>query len=174
MTKRYHDWYKLQKDAQGWENINPDTVVAEKLKSMDLTINFDYCHYGLRNMLVEFECESTAQPDFYIITDLELSKKPLSELFDFYHDCYKKSQVGIYLAALSYYLEPDVVDPTLQGPYSKNIVTVFEKKLNFATHIENFSTVMDYPTVVAGQEGIMREGANYIFVHPNVRYFLWK
>jgi hypothetical protein len=174
MTKRYHDWYKLQKDAQGWKNLNPDIVVAEKLKSMDLTINFDYCHYGLRNMLVEFECDSTTQPDFYIITDLELSKKSLPELFDFYHDCYKKSRVGIYLAALSYYLEPDIVDPTLQGPYSKNIANVFEKKLNFATQIENFSTVMDYPIIVANQEKIMREGANYIFVHPNIRYFLWK
>jgi hypothetical protein len=44
MAKRYHDWYKLQKDYQGWQNINPDMVVTEILQPLNLKINFDYCH----------------------------------------------------------------------------------------------------------------------------------
>jgi hypothetical protein len=67
-----------------------------------------------------------------------------------------------------------IVDSTLTGSYSQNIDTVFRKNLSFATHIEQYSTVIDYPVKVANSEGTMREGSNYIFVHPNIRYFLWK
>lgn len=174
MVKRYHDWYKLQKDYQGWSEIHPDSVVAEKLRPMNLSINFDFCHYSLKNMLMEYEHTVDSNPDFYIITDIELSKKPLPELFELYRECYSKSTKGIYIAALSYYLEPDCVDPCLIGPYSKNIDTVFRKNLSYVSQIEEYSTVMDYPLVVANREGTMTEGRNYIFVHPNIKYFLWK
>lgn len=174
MTKRFHDWYKLQKEHQGWDNIHPDVVVAEKLRPMNLSINFDYCHYSLKDMLSEFEHTSESNPDFYIITDIELSKKPFSELFALYRECYNKSIKGIYIAALSYYLEPDCVDPRLTGPYSKNIDTVFRKNLSYASQVEEYSTVMDYPLLVANKQGTMIEGRNFIFVHPNIKYFLWK
>jgi hypothetical protein len=174
MTKRFPDWYKLQKDVQGWDSISPDMLLANRLAQCSLTINFDYCHYGLKNILKDFECPVNQRPDFYIITDIELSKKSLSELFGLYQECYEKSKVGIYIAALSYYLEPDQVFDNLTESYSKNIDTVFREHLRFAHTIEDWSTVIDYPVEVANKEGIFREGSNYIFVHPNVKYFLWK
>jgi hypothetical protein len=174
MAKRHHDWYKLQKDYQGWQNINPDMVVTEILQPLNLKINFDYCHYGLKDMLNTYQCVNDEIADFYIITDIELSKKPLSELFSLYRNCYNKSRVGIYIAALSYYLESDIVVPLINDAYSKTISEVFKKNLDFATRIEEYSTVIDYPIAVANSNGSMIEGANYIFVHPNIKYFLWK
>lgn len=174
MNKRHPDWYKLQKDAQGWDNIDPDKVVTEILSPLGLLINFEYCHYGLKNMLDNFVCPPNTQPDFYIITELELSKRPLPELFELYRTCYNSSRVGIYIAALSYYLEPDYVDPSLTDCYSKNIDTVFRKNLDFAFKIDNYSTVINYPILAAKKHNFMQEGANYIFVHPNIKYFLWK
>jgi len=174
MSKRFHDWYKMQKDVQGWNNIPADITLANILAPMDLSLNFDYCHYSIKQLLGIFECMPDQQPDLYIITDIELSKLRLEELFSFYQDCYNKSNRGIYIAALSYYLSPINFDETLSGTYSKNIDAVFRKNCLFANRIENLSTVIDYPLQLAHQQGYMLEGANYIFVHPNIKYFLWK
>ena len=95
-------------------------------------------------------------------------------MFAFYQECYNKSNRGIYIAALSYYLSPLSFDETLSGIYSENIDTVFRKNFAFADRIENLSTVIDYPLQLAHQQGYMIEGGNYIFVHPNIKYFLWK
>ncbi len=174
MAKRFHDWYDIQKKVQGWHAIPADIAVVEKLLPMKLSINFDYCHYGLKNLLREFECAPDIRPDFFIITDLELGKRRLDDLFSLYQKCYENSKVGIYIAALSYYLEPRKIYPDLAGSYSKNIDTVFRSELSFVNVIENYSTIIDYPVDVANQQGRMVEGANYIFVHPNIKYFLWK
>jgi len=174
MSKRFHDWYKLQKDMQGWDTIPSDTTLANILAPMDLSLNFDYCHYSIKRLLGAFECASDQQPDLYVITDIELSKIRLEELFALYQDCYNKSNRGIYIAALSYYLSPLSFDETLSGTYSENIDTVFRMNCSFADRIENLSTVIDYPLRLAHQQGYMIEGSNYIFVHPNIKYFLWK
>lgn len=174
MSKRYHDWYKMQKDTQGWNSIPPDIMLAEVLAPMDLSLNFEYCHYSIKQLLKIFECPPDQQPDFYIITELELGKKPLEELFEFYQDRYHKSKRGIYIAVLSYYLSPLQFDETLSGTYSENIDTVFRKNLSFADRIDNYSTVIDFPLEFGVKQGQLVEGANYIFVHPNIKYFLWK
>ena len=174
MSKRYIDWFKTQKDVQGWNSIPQDAKLANILAPLDLSLNFDYCHYSIKNLLGVFECSNDQQPDFYIITDIELSKRPLEELFAFYQDCYNKSRRGIYIAALSYYLSPIKVDETLTGTYGENIDTFFRKNLSFADRIENLSTVIDFPLQLAHKHGHMIEGGNYIFVHPNIKYFLWK
>jgi hypothetical protein len=174
MSKRFHDWYDIQKKMQGWEAIPSDLAVVEKLMPLDITINFDYCHYGLRNLLQDFECPAGDQPDFFIITDLELGKRNLEDLFVLYREYYEKSKAGIYVAALSYYLQTTKTYDNLTGSYSENIDTVFRSNLNFANKVENYSTVMDYPVDAAQLCGTMIEGSNYIFVHPNVKYFLWK
>ena len=174
MSKRFHDWYKMQKDVQGWNTIPPDTVLADILAPMDLSLNFDYCHYSIKQLLNAFECTPGQQPDLYVITDIELSKLRFAELFSLYQDCYSKSKRGIYIAALSYYLAPMSFDETLAGTYSENIDAVFRNNCSFAARIENLSTVIDYPLQLAHQQGYMLEGNNYIFVHPNIKYFLWK
>lgn len=174
MSKRFHDWYKMQKNVQGWTSIPPDTNLANILAPMGLSLNFDYCHNSIKQLLGTFECMPDQQPDLYIITDIELSKLRLEDLFALYRDYYNKSRRGIYIAALSYYLAPLSVDETLTGSYSENIDTVFRANCSFASHIENLSTVIDYPLQLAHQQGYMIEGSNYIFVHPNIKYFLWK
>lgn len=174
MSKRFPDWYKLQKDIQCWDMIPPDMLVYNRLNSSNLKINFDYCHYGLRDALQHLECSVNEQPDFYIITDIELSKKPLSELFALYKTCYNTSTSGIYIAALSYYLEPDKVRPDLTGLYSENIDLVFRENFSYVHQVENCSTIIDFPIVDAQTKNFMIEGSNYIFVHPNIKYFLWK
>jgi hypothetical protein len=164
----------MQKDVQGWNNIPPDTVLANIIAPMDLSLNFDYCHYSIKQLLNTFECAPGQQPDLYIITDIELSKLRFEELFSLYQNCYNKSKRGIYIAALSYYLAPMHFDETLTGTYSENINTVFRKNCSFAGRIEDLSTVIDNPLQLAHQQGYMIEGSNYIFVHPNIKYFLWK
>jgi hypothetical protein len=164
----------MQKDVQGWNNILPDKVLANILAPMDLSLNFDYSHYSIKQLLGMFECMPDQQPDLYIITDIELSKLCLEELFAFYQDCYNKSKRGIYVAALSYYLSPLNFDDTLPGTYSENIDTVFRMNCSFADRIDNLSTVIDHPLQLAHQQGHMIEGSNYIFVHPNIKYLLWK
>jgi hypothetical protein len=174
MSKRFHDWYKMQKDIQGWDTIPPDDVLASRIAPMELSLNFDYCHYSIKKLLGEFKCKSDQQPDLFIITDIELSKLRFDELFGLYQDCYNKSKRGVYIAALSYYLSPMNFDETLSGSYSENIDTVFRMNCAFADQIENLSTVIDNPLQLAHQQGHMIEGNNYIFVHPNIKYFLWK
>jgi|TARA_B110000503_G_C7007754_1_gene354330 hypothetical protein len=174
MSKRFHDWYKMQKDVQGWKTIPPDTVLANILAPMDMSLNFNYSHYSIKKLLNAFECMPSHQADLYIITEIELSKLRLEELFTLYQDCYNKSKRGIYIAALSYYLSPLSFDETLSRTYSENIDTIFRKNCSFADRIENLSTVIDYPLQLAHQQDYMIEGSNYIFVHPNIKYFLWK
>lgn len=174
MNKRFHDWYKIQKDVQGWENIPADQILAERLAPLDLLINFDYSHYAIQNLLGQFRCSGDQAPDFYVITELDLGKRPLDQLFELYRECYQHSRVGIYFAVLSYYLEPKTIYPHLTGPYSKNIDIVFRENLSYADRIENVSTVIDYPLIQAEKDGYLTEGSNFIFVHPNIKYFLWK
>lgn len=164
----------MQKDIQGWDIIPPDAVLASKIVPTKLSLNFDYCHYSIKQLLGEFECEPNQQPDLFIITDIELSKLRFDKLFDLYRDCYNKSKRGVYIAALSYYLSPMSFDESLPGSYSENIDTVFRRNCSFADRIENMSTVIDNPLQLAHQQGHMIEGSNYIFVHPNIKYFLWK
>lgn len=174
MAKRYHDWYKMQKDAQGWQNIPPDLALANRLMDLDITINVDHCHYGLANLLHTKTVPHGAAADFYIITDIEISKWPMSKLFDLYHRCYDSSRMGIYVAALSYYLNPERTDAGLVGSLRANIDWVFRDRLPRATMIENWSTVKDDPIGEARIAHYLEEGANYLFVHPNIRYLLWK
>lgn len=173
MTMRYPDWYKLQKDIQGWEYIPADFALANKLIDMNLTINFDYCHNGLKELLPGCETNSD-QPDFFIITDIELSKMPLTNLVDLCKECYIRSNVGIYISILSYYLNPQFVRPDLPESHPESIDLVLRELFSFSNRIENWSEIMEFPIEEANRVGKMIEGSNFIFVHPNIRYFLWK
>ena len=114
-----------------------------------------------------------SQVDFFVITDLELSKFPLDMFFKLVEKQYKNSSTGGYIACLSYYINSRKQYAGLGDSYSKNISMVFNQELSFAARLENYSQVFDRPIdpVVNNQ---LVEGANFIFVHPNIRYFLWK
>lgn len=184
MVKRFIDWYQIHKNVPGaTPEISQDLEMFDRLishiwpkdtNSPGAKVNLEYGHQSARDLLGQFEAGPDDPPDIYIITKVELSKKPLSELFQLYEECYKKSTKGIYIALLSYYLKSNTADPTLTGSYSENIDFVLRKNLSFANRIENLSTIIDYPTVQANKQGTMIEGANWIFVHPNIKYFLWK
>ena len=170
--KRYYDWHKLQKDFQGWNIIQSDADVVNVVSQNNWCLNLDHCHASLKNLLEQYHVPKP-HVDFFVITDLELSKFPLDMFFKLVEKQYKNSSTGGYIACLSYYINSRKKYSGLGDSYSKNISMVFDQELSFAARIENHSQVFDRPIdeVVDGQ---LVEGANFIFVHPNIRYFLWK
>jgi hypothetical protein len=170
--KRYHDWYKLQKDFQGWDAIQPDIDVVNIVSKNNWCLNLDHCHASLKNLLEKYHMPKE-QVDFFVITDPELSKFPLDVFFKLVTKHYKNSSIGGYMAHLSYYLNTRKKYSGLGDSYSKNINMVFDQELSFANRLEDCSVLLDYPItkVINGQ---LVEGSNFIFVHPNIRYFLWK
>lgn len=170
--KRYHDWYSLQKNFQGWDEIRPDHDVLTKLQDRRWSMDLTHCHENLKRLLREVDVAGDQQ-DFFIITDLELSKFPLHMFFKIVEKKYQKSRYGGYIAALSYYLNPRRPDHDLSGTYSENIDRVFRSNLHFANKIECVSQVNDDPISIVVDNRLL-EGTNFIFVHPNIRYYLWK
>lgn len=173
MIKRIEDWYKLQKDYGSLDQIPADLFVYKQICDYNWKINFKHCHYSLQNMFKD-NTSYNKDYDFGIITDIELSKLKLNQLIKLVKHMYTESKYGIYFSALSYYLNPNNTDKNLSGMYSQNINTVFLELLNFVDRIENYSEVYDYPLQTRWINNELHEGANFIFVHPNIRYFLWK
>ena len=172
VEKRVHNWYQLQQDIQGWNEIKPDQDVVDRLAGKHWNINLSKCHDNLKQKLLPHIVKKS-ELDFFVITDLEFSKMPLNVLFKYYKDCYKKSKFGIYISVLSYYINSPTKYKHLTDTYSKNIDLIFRENLNFVNRIENVSDVNDWPINIVKDNSLI-EGSNFIFVHPNVRYFLWK
>ena len=170
--KRYHDWYNLQKKFQGWDIIQSDTNVVNVVSQSNWCLNLDHCHQSLKNLLEKYHVPKP-QVDFFVITDLELSKLPLDIFFKLIEKQYKNSSTGGYIACLSYYINARKQYAGLGDSYSKNISMVFNQELCFADRVENHSEVFDCP-IKEVVDGKLVEGSNFIFVHPNIRYFLWK
>lgn len=171
IEKRNPDWYQLQKNIQGWDEIGPDQKIINLISNKAWSLNLDHCHDNLRNKLQQYHVEKP-YTDFYVITDLELSKLPLSMVIKLIKHCYEQSQVGVYVALLSYYLNSRE-RYNLADTYKENIARVFEQKFSFAANLDDHSCVLEYP-INEVRDGQLYDGANFIFVHPNIRYFLWK
>lgn len=170
--KRVHSWYQLQKDNQGWEKIEPDSVVVDLIADKKWCLDLSYCHDSLRSLL-EPHHVSKSQTDFFVVTELELSKFPLEAVFKLIHTRYNHACVGGYVALLSYYLTSNKKYCNLSGSYSENINQVFVDNFDYVNKLENKSCVIDFP-IDQVKDGQLIEGANFIFVHPNIRYVLWK
>jgi len=170
--KRYHNWHNLQKDFQGWQIIRPDLDVETVVSKHSWCLNLEYCHSSLKELLKKYHVPKPAV-DFFVVTELELSKLPLDVFFKLVQHQYKNSSTGGYIACLSYYLNCRKSYTGLSNSYSNNIRTIFDQELLFATSTENCSAVTDYP-INKLSNGQLIEGSNFIFVHPNIRYFLWK
>jgi hypothetical protein len=170
--KRYSNWYNLQKDFQGWQIIQPDLDVETVVSKNNWCLDLEYCHPSLRELLEKYHIPKSTV-DFFVVTELELSKLPLDVFFKLIKRQYENSSTGGYIACLSYYLNCKKSYTDLSNSYSNNINTVFDQELSFATRTENHSVVMDYP-INKILNGELIEGSNFIFVHPNIRYFLWK
>jgi len=170
--KRLHPWHQLQKDHQGWEHIAPDLFLVDLLSNKDWCLDLTYCHDSLR-VLLEPHHVNKAQTDFFIITELELSKLPLDILFRLIRTQYNNSESGGYVALLSYYITSNKKYCDLNGSYSENINKVFVDNFDYVNKLENKSSVIDFP-INQIKDGQLLEGTNFLFVHPNIRYLLWK
>lgn len=170
--KRNPDWYQLQHDYQGWDEIAPDQILIDFVAGKQWCLNLEYCHDNLKIKLMPHHVEKPTV-DFFVTTQLELSKIPLEILFKLFKDQYSKVRVGGYIALLSYYINSKRQYDNLADSYSQNISQVFSQELAFANNIEDHSRIIEFPILVTKNNQLF-EGSNFIFVHPNIRYFLWK
>ena len=170
--KRYHNWHNLQRDFQGWQIIQPDLDVEHVVSQNNWCLNLEYCHSSLKEQLKKYHVPKPTM-DFFVVTELELSKLPLDIFFKLVKHQYDNSSTGGYIACLSYYLNCRKSYTDLGNSYRDNISMVFDQELSFAMSTENCSAVTDYP-INNLLNGELIEGSNFIFVHPNIRYFLWK
>jgi hypothetical protein len=166
------DWYKLQQQIHGFSEIQPDQEVIDRLANKNWNIDLTHAHTNLKNKLAPYSVPKSSL-DFFVMTDMEISKFPLEMIFKIIKSKFESCTNGGYISLLSYYLVSKTKYPKLTGTYSDNIDTVFRENLKFVTEIEDKSVVIDEPINVV-RNGRLYEGNNFIFVHPNIRYWLWK
>jgi hypothetical protein len=168
LIKRNHDWYELQKVNQKWDLLEIDKFVFNKIPN-NFSVNVKYAHSSLKNLYNNLDKNN----DFYIISDLSISKFPLENIIKIIKKLYNLSNFGVYVSLLSYYITPKKNLSDLPDSYEESLKIYFEEKFSFANKIENYSVVSDNPLNLLKNNHLI-EGANFIFVHPNIRYFLWK
>lgn len=163
------DWYKLQKSYHNFDAITPDIElynrIIDKKASVDLTRSHDSLRHLLRDM--------PKGRDIIVISNVEISKLPLEKIITYVKNCYINCQFGVYVSLLSYYITPSVVDSQLPHNYSHACSKYFNNAFDFANQIENLSCITDYP-IYNSVDNHLKEGSNFLFVHPNIRYWLWK
>jgi hypothetical protein len=169
LVKRHVDWHDLQKKSQGWSEIHPDHVLCNRLLELHPSVNLKFAHQNLKNKLSSLEPGN----DMFVITDIEISKIPLEGILQLIKQKYNESTLGVYIALLSYYITPKQVNSDLPDSYSESIRMYFQNEFSYAARVEDHSQVYDVPTDLVKDNALV-EGANFIFVHPNIRFFLWK
>ena len=169
---RSRDWHDLQKKNQGWDRISADNDLVNMISSKNWNLDLKYCHGSLKKLLSPLSCNKQ-NIDFFVITDLELGKFSLEVFFRLVRSKYESSTVGGYISMLSYYLKTTKRQHDLAGTYSENIDKTFRKNLQYVKNLQCLSVVQDHP-IDHLVHGKLLEGANFIFVHPNIRYLLWK
>jgi hypothetical protein len=167
------DWYELQKRNLLFNEIAPDQEVIQRLTHTNWTIDLSKAHQNLKTKLWSHNT-SDKKFDFFIMTDIELSKLPLEMFFKIVQHKYQHSKYGGYIALLSYYLTSNTTYSDLGASYKYNINQVCSQYLEFVNNIENKSMVYDQPIDLLDDKGKLLEGSNFIFVHPNIRFWLWK
>ena len=169
LVKRQVDWHDLQKKSQGWSEIHPDRVLCDRLFKLQPSVNLKFAHQNLKNKLSSLESGN----DMFVITDIEISKIPLEGILQLVKQKYNESTLGVYVALLSYYITPKQVNRSLPDSYSESIHIYFQTEFSYAAQVEDHSQVYDVPTDLIKDNDLV-EGANFIFVHPNIRFFLLK
>lgn len=169
---KHIDWYNLQKKFQGWDDIVPDNNLVKFLSDKKWCLDLTRCHESLQKKLQPYHVNKP-KVDFFVTTDIELSKLPLEVLFKLFRTQYTASEIGGYIAVLSYYINCNTRYQNLTDSYKNNIDLIFKKNFSYVQTIENQSCVTEYPIYNIKNDKLI-EGSNFIFVHPNIRYFLWK
>jgi hypothetical protein len=163
------EWYKLQQLYHDFDAITPDIKIYRDILVRKTTVDVTRSHDSLKNLLNNVP----KGKGIIVISNIEISKQPLERILSYVKSCYTNCEVGVYVALLSYYITPTVVDPTLPKDYSHACYQYFNTAFNFAKTIENLSDVTDYP-INNSMGNYLEEGSNFLFVHPNIRYWLWK
>lgn len=164
------NWYNLQKNVQGWDEIKADYEIINLVNDNKWSVDTSLAHNNIKDKVKT----SNKTADFFILTDIEYSKCPLPMLIEIIKHKYEQCRVGGYLALLSYYLNSTKPNKTLPESYKDSIDIFFKKEFSFANKIQQKSTVIDNPIEVKNNNNVLVEGNNFLFVHPNIRYFLWK
>jgi hypothetical protein len=167
------DWAGMQKKILGWEVTAADSRVIDCVKDQGWNIDSSRTHHVLQHALSKHSVPKN-QFDFFVMTDLELSKLPFDSVIKIIKAQLRSVKVGGYFALMSYYLNVTKPRRQLTGTYPENILQVFQQELADVAKVECVSNVYHEPINVfdpVSQE--MIEGANFLFVHPNIRYFVW-
>jgi hypothetical protein len=170
------DWKHLQQQVCWFEDIKADAVIKRFVDSHPVEFDTEFASPDLKDY---FYKNATQGPDFFIITDREFSKNSLMSITDTIHHKMSQASLGGYVSLLSYYLnwQKEEVDKNYPDIFSVAI-DQWIKKLPYQT--ENVSTVIDYPILKyeranyhSDSHGLF-EGKNFLFSHPNVRFWIWK
>jgi hypothetical protein len=171
-----NDWKLLQQQICWFEDIKADAVIKRFVNTHPVKFDTEFASPDLR----DYVCNNAKSGcDFFIITDREFSKNSLTSITDTIHHKMSQASVGGYVSLLSYYLNwhNEEVDKTYPDIFSVAI-DQWIKKLPY--QIENVSAVIDYPILKYERANYhpdshgLFEGKNFLFSHPNVRFWLWK
>ena len=170
------DWKKLQQQVCWFEDIKADAVVKRFVDEHPVGFDTEFAAPDLKDYVFK---NAKLGSDFFIISDREFSKNSLTSIVDTIHHKMSQASLGGYVSLLSYYLnwQNEEVDKSCPDIFSVAI-DQWIKKLPYQT--ENISTVIDYPILKyeranyhPNSHGLF-EGKNFLFSHPNVRFWVWK
>lgn len=160
------NWYRTQQKVLGFTEIFADAELMRRIG--DRSVNLTYAHNNLKQKLHHIG------NDIALITDIDVSKKIyVDDIVKLVRRQYDLVNVGVYVSLLSYWITPRKTDKSLPESYADSIKIYFNKQFDFAKKIEDVSICND-DSMRINESGRLEEGSNFIFVHPNIRYWLWK
>jgi len=170
------DWKVLQQQYCWFEDIKADAVIKRFVDSYPVEFDTEFASPDLKDYVFK---NAKLGSNFFIITDREFSKNSLTSITDTIHYKMSQASLGGYVSLLSYYLnwQKEEVDKNYPDIFSVAI-DQWIKKLPY--RVENVSTVIDYPILKYDRANYhpdsrgLFEGKNFLFSHPNVRFWIWK
>lgn len=170
------DWKILQQQLCWFEDIKADAVIKRFIDAHQVTFDTEFAAPDLQDYVFK---NAKRGNDFFIITDREFSKNSLAAIRATIDNKMSKASLGGYVSLLSYYFnwQDEEVDKSYPDIFSKAIDQWIH---NLPYETENISTVIDYPILKYERANYhptshgLFEGKNFLFSHPNVRFWLWK
>lgn len=115
--------------------------------------------------------------DFFVVNDLEFSKLSLDTLETTLQKLYNQSQHGGYFSVLSYFLNwhnrPECLRNNLSDDIDKAVVEWVEQYIGVKNY-SNQSLKISNPQSNITDDGELVTGADFIYTHGNIRFWLWK
>jgi hypothetical protein len=176
LRREAKDWKVLQQQNCWFEDIKADAVVKRFVDTHPVKFDTEFAAPDLKDYVFKNASQGS---DFFIITDREFSKNSLASITDSIHHKMSQASFGGYVSLLSYYLnwQNEEVDKNYPDVFSAAIGKWIEK-LSYRT--QNVSAVIDYPILKYERANYhpdshgLFEGKNFLFSHPNIRFWIWK